>query len=81
MQRPFWSVMIATYNSGRLFRRALESVLCQDQGPERMQIEVVDGCSAEDNPEEITKELGKGRVTFSRLRRESRPGNDVQHVH
>jgi glycosyltransferase involved in cell wall biosynthesis len=32
-----------------------------------MQIEVVDGCSTKDDPEEIVKEVGKGRVTFFRL--------------
>jgi glycosyltransferase involved in cell wall biosynthesis len=65
--RPFWSVMIPTYNNGRYLRRTLESVLSQDPGPEQMQIEVVDGCSTQDNPEEITRELGKGRVKFHRL--------------
>jgi glycosyltransferase involved in cell wall biosynthesis len=32
-----------------------------------MQIEVVDGCSTKDDPEEIVKEVGKGRVAFYRL--------------
>jgi glycosyltransferase involved in cell wall biosynthesis len=65
--RPFWSVMISTYNCGHYLQRTLESVLCQDPGPDEMQIEVVDGCSTKDDPEEIVKELGKGRVTFYRL--------------
>jgi glycosyltransferase involved in cell wall biosynthesis len=64
---PFWSVMIPTYNNGRYLRRTLESVLCQDVGPSEMQIEIVDSCSTEDNPEELVKELGKGRVTYHRL--------------
>ncbi len=67
VSRPFWSVMIPTYNSGRYLRSTLESVLCQDPGPEKMQIEVVDGCSTTDDPEEVTKELGRGRVGFHRL--------------
>jgi GT2 family glycosyltransferase len=67
IQRPFWSVMIPTYNSGRYLRRTLESVLCQAPGPDEMQIEVVDGCSTKDEPEEIAKEFGKGRVGFHRL--------------
>ena len=46
--RPFWSVMIPTYNCGDYLRRTLESVLCQDPGPDKMQIDVVDGCSTED---------------------------------
>jgi GT2 family glycosyltransferase len=65
--RPFWSVMIPTYDSGDYLRRTLESVLCQDPGPDEMQIEVVDGCSTKDDPERITKELGNGRVAFYRL--------------
>jgi glycosyltransferase involved in cell wall biosynthesis len=67
IHRPFWSVMISTYNSGRYIRRTLESVLRQDPGPDEMQIEVVDGCSTRDDPEKIVQELGKGRVTFYRL--------------
>src|SRR5262249_32263826 len=65
--RPFWSVMIPTYNSGHYLRWTLESVLSQDPGPDQMQIEVVDGCSTKDDPEEIVKEVGKGRATFYRL--------------
>jgi GT2 family glycosyltransferase len=65
--RPLWSVMISTYNSGDYLRKALESVLCQDPGPDEMQIEVVDGCSTKDDPEKITAELGKGRVAFYKL--------------
>ncbi len=65
--RPFWSVMIPTYNCGHYLQRTLESVLCQDPGPDQMQIEVVDGCSTKDDPEAIAQELGKGRVTFYRL--------------
>lgn len=65
--RPFWSVMIPTYNSGHYLRATVESVLRQDPGPAKMQIEVVDGCSTKDDPEEILNELGKGRITFYRL--------------
>jgi glycosyltransferase involved in cell wall biosynthesis len=65
--RPLWSVMIPTYNSGHYLRWTLESVLCQDLGPDQMQIEVVDGCSTKDDPEEIVQALGRGRVTFYRL--------------
>jgi GT2 family glycosyltransferase len=65
--RPFWSVMITTYNNGHYTRRTLESVLAQDPGPDEMQIEVVDGCSTKYDPEPITREVGKGRVSFFRL--------------
>lgn len=66
-RRPFWSVMIPTYNSGHYLRHTLESVLSQDPGPDTMQIEVVDGCSTRDDPERVVNELGKGRVSFYRL--------------
>ena len=46
--RPLWSVMIPTYNSGEWLRQTLESVMAQDRGPERMEIQVVDNCSTED---------------------------------
>jgi len=65
--RPFWSVMIPTYNSGDLLRRTLESVLCQDPGVGLMQIEVVDGGSTADDPELIVNELGAARVAFHRM--------------
>ena len=67
IHRPFWSVMIPTYNNGKYLRRTLESVLCQAPGPDEMQIEVVDGGSTLDDPEQLVKELGRGRVTLSRL--------------
>ena len=65
--RPFWSVMIPTYENGELLRRTLGSVLCQDLGPERMQIMVVEGGSTHDDPEQIVVDLGGGRVGFHRL--------------
>jgi glycosyltransferase involved in cell wall biosynthesis len=64
--RPFWSVMIPTYNCGAYLRQTLASVLSQDQGPDRMQIEVVDDASDSDEPRAIVEELGGGRVTFTR---------------
>jgi GT2 family glycosyltransferase len=65
--RPFWSVMIPTYNTGDYLRRTLQSVLAQDEGPDQMQIEVVDGCSTNDDPESLVRELGGNRVAFYRL--------------
>jgi GT2 family glycosyltransferase len=64
--RPLWSVMIPTYNCAHYLRRTLESVLLQDPGPEQMQIEVVDHCSTEDDPESVVKEVSRGRVAFYR---------------
>lgn len=63
---PFWSVMIPTFNSGDYLRQTLASVLAQDQGPERMQIEVIDDASDSDDPAAIIAELGNGRVQFTR---------------
>jgi glycosyltransferase involved in cell wall biosynthesis len=63
--RPFWSVMIPTYNPrADYFEETLRSVLKQDPGPEQMQIEVVDDCSKEDTASEITRRVGAGRVTL-----------------
>lgn len=61
-----WSVMIPTYNCANLLRETLASVLKQDPGPERMQIEVIDDASNRDDPEAVVRELGQGRVTFFR---------------
>lgn len=67
--RPLWSVMIPAYNCAKYLRPCLESVLAQDPGIERMEIEVVDDCSTEDDPEEVVSEVGKGRVKFHRKNR------------
>lgn len=64
--RPFWSVMIPTYNCADFLRETLLSVLSQDPGPEQMEIEVVDDCSTKDDPEAVVQELGRGRVRFYR---------------
>jgi len=64
--RPVWSVMIPTYNCAKYLREALQSVLQQDQGPELMQIEVIDDHSTKDDPSKIVEELSKGRVIFFR---------------
>lgn len=73
IERPLWSVMIPTYNCASYLREALASVLAQDPGPERMQIEVVDDCSG-DHPEAVVAEVAGSRVAFHR-----QPGN-VGHV-
>ncbi|MDX2229163.1 MAG: glycosyltransferase [Leptolyngbyaceae cyanobacterium bins.349] len=64
IQRPLWSVMIPTYNCANYLRETLASVLVQDQGPDLMQIEVIDDCSTKDDPKAVVEELGKGRVSF-----------------
>lgn len=66
LQRPIWSVMIPTYNCAEYLRETLGSVLRQAPDPEKMQIEVIDDCSTQDDPEAVVQELGQGRVTFYR---------------
>lgn len=60
-----WSVMIPTYNCAGFLKETLLSVLSQDPGSNKMQIEVIDDCSS-DNPESVVDEVGNGRVTFFR---------------
>ncbi len=69
--RPLWSVMIPTYNSGEYLRKTLQSVMAQDRGPERMEIEVVDHCSTEGDPEALVKAVCGSHVAFYR-----RPKNE-----
>jgi glycosyltransferase involved in cell wall biosynthesis len=65
--RPFWSVMIPTYNPrADYLEETLRSVLQQDPGRDQMQIEVVDDCSKDDTALEVTHRIGTGRVTFHR---------------
>lgn len=67
-RRPFWSVMIPTYNCADLLTATLEGVLAQAPGPDEMEIEVVDDCSTRDHPEDVTRRVGDGRVGFFRHR-------------
>jgi glycosyltransferase involved in cell wall biosynthesis len=61
--RPFWSVMIPVYNAPeRYLAEALRSVLQQDFGPERMQIEVVDDCSPNGAPMALVRQIAGNRV-------------------
>lgn len=64
--RPFWSVMIPTYNDAGYLVESLGSVLAQDPGPERMQIQVVDDHSTVGDPEALVRNLAGDRVEFFR---------------
>ncbi len=63
-ERPLWSIMIPAYNCGNYLKETIESVLMQDAGVEKMQIEVIDDCSTDDDVEILVKEIGKGRIEF-----------------
>lgn len=69
--RPFWSVMIPTYNPppGYL-EETLRCVLAQDSGELEMQIEVVDDCSPNVDVAALVKSVGRDRIKVSRT-----PGN------
>src|SRR5688500_18356669 len=56
--------MIPSYNCIQYLSKTIESVLMQDMGPLKMQIEVIDDCSNDGNVEELVKDIGKGRVNF-----------------
>lgn len=63
----FWSVMIPTYNPRpEYLEQMLLSVLVQDPGPEKMQIEVVDDCSPNGDVLTLVKQIAGLRVAFSR---------------
>lgn len=64
--RPLWSVMIPVYNCYRFIPAVINSVLVQDQGQDRMQIEVVDDCSTDGDVYALVEQLGKGRVGYFR---------------
>src|SRR5437667_5926096 len=64
--RPLWSVMIPTFHCARFLRQTLECVLAQDPGPELMQIEVIDDCSTQDDPESVVLAAAGERVHFFR---------------
>ena len=61
---PLWSVMIPVYNAAEDLSRSLASVLRQTHHARCVQIEVVDDCSTRDDPQEVVRKLGGGRVRF-----------------
>ena len=64
--RPFWSVMIPTYNGEKYLEPVLNSVLSQAPSAEEMEIIVVDDCSTHSEIESIVKKIGQNRVQFYR---------------
>ncbi|MCF3609162.1 glycosyltransferase [Planktothrix agardhii 1033] len=64
--RPFWSVIIPSYNGEKYIEQVLNSVLTQAISSEEMEIIVVDDCSTNSEIETIVKNIGKNRVKFYR---------------
>lgn len=64
--RPFWSVMIPTYNPTSTLEKTLKSVLQQAENINKMQIEVVDDCSTQVNVEAVVKKIGQDRISYYR---------------
>lgn len=64
--RPQWSVMIPVFNCASYLPATLGSVLRQDPGDERMQIEVVDDCSTDADVAALVARIGRGRVSYFR---------------
>lgn len=58
------SIMIPTYNCAGYLEQTLASLA--SQGVDQAQVEVVDDCSTDDDPEEVVQRLGAGRVGFHR---------------
>ncbi len=74
--RPFWSVMIPTFNGDALLERTLASVLAQAPGPDEMHIEVVDDASTAADPRAVVDRIGRGRVAFSSQERNVGPARN-----
>lgn len=64
--KPFWSVMIPTYNPNGYLAQTIESVLAQSPGSEEMQIEVIDDCSTQVDVEGFVKRIAGDRVSVYR---------------
>jgi glycosyltransferase involved in cell wall biosynthesis len=65
--RPYWSVMIPTYNARTNYlEETLRGILQQDPGQEQMQIEVVDDCSSDGAPLELIRQIAGDRIAVHR---------------
>ena len=64
--RPFWSVMITSYNRTEYLEQCIKSVLAEGFPPEEMQIEVVDDHSTKADIEKIVESVAPGQVSFYR---------------
>ena len=63
---PIWSVMIPVYNRTKYLCETIDSVLSQGYGKEELQIEVIDDCSPQNDPEPLVRTKYGKRVSFYR---------------
>jgi len=64
VNRPLFSVMIPVYNCKDFLKDAIKSVLAQDFGTDKMQIEIVDDCSTDGDIASLVQQIGRGRVDY-----------------
>ncbi|MEC4819486.1 MAG: glycosyltransferase [Scytonema sp. PMC 1069.18] len=64
--RPKWSIMIPTYNRTVYLEQTLQSVLQQIPNLDDVQIEVIDNCSTQGEPERLVEKFGKNKISFYR---------------
>lgn len=63
---PIWSVMIPVYNKTKYLAQAIDSILCQGFDAREIQIEIVDDCSRQNDPETFVKTKYDKRVSYYR---------------
>jgi predicted O-linked N-acetylglucosamine transferase (SPINDLY family)/glycosyltransferase involved in cell wall biosynthesis len=64
--KPFWSVMIPTYNGSKYLEYTLKSLLNQAPSSAEMQIEVIDDCSPDEDIEALVQQIAGDRISFYR---------------
>ena len=64
--RPFWSVMVPTYNRERYLEETLRGILAQVQEPQRMQLCVVDNATTTFDVPALLKRLAGDRMEYFR---------------
>ncbi|MEM9542518.1 MAG: glycosyltransferase [Cyanobacteria bacterium P01_E01_bin.42] len=65
-KRPFWSVIIPTYNRITYLEQTLKSVLAAGISAEEMQIEVVDNCSDRVDIKSVVRDIAGDRISVYR---------------
>jgi glycosyltransferase involved in cell wall biosynthesis len=64
--RPFWSVMIPTYNREPYLPQTIRSVLAQAPGSDRMQIAIVDNATSTFDVAAMVRDLAGDRIEYHR---------------